>query len=322
MFPPHLAQILDRFGVPADTQAALYDLYLFLGAEGLDAFAEWSSRRGNDPTSSRPEDLSEVWKIAVERYLGKHHGSWIVGDPTPTLFHPREGEGRFSGVAAPVGPFEAAAEGLAGEAARAAGAMVGPDQPLPPGVLILSRNGHYGGRPKTISFDVVADRLEDAVALSAAEGRQHTLPGSAGETTASLDGSAALIWEVQPNVLKPEGDRNREIRSILGRHRNWHVATLTAAILWLRLKVSDLWILRGEALTIVHEVNPARPVGEVIVEHHDRTVKRVSESLGVFLVDPPPHDAGMLLETEIPNESLRKGLEREGAAPFLWRLRW
>lgn len=321
-FPGHIAEVFERFRVPAETQAALYDLYVSMGADALDAFAEWTSATGNSPAATRPEDVTAIRALAVDRYLMRNHPRWINDEPTATLFNPREAEGRFAGVAAPVGAFDPETEGNAGDAARAASSALEAGQSVPSGILMLSRNGHFGGRPKTISFDVVERDLESALRFARAEGRQHTLPGSAGETTGSLDGSSALIWEIQPNVLKPEGDRNRDIRAIYGRHRNWHVATLAAALLWIREKVTDLWVVRGAALKTVHEVNPGQPVSELVTDHHDRTVKRVSEALGMFLVDPGAHDAGILLDTELMNAALTKAVSADGATPYLWRVRW
>lgn len=321
-FPAHIAEIFQRFGVPSATQAALYDLYVSMGADALDAFAEWTQTSGTGPEGARPEDVPAVRALAVERYLERNHPRWLNDEPTASLFNPREAEGRFAGVAAPLGLFDPSGEGTAADAAKASATALDEGQSVPPGILMLSRNGHYGGRPKTVSFDVVERVLDDALRLARAEGRQHTIPGSAGETTATLDGSSALIWEIQPNVLKPDRDRNREIRALYGKHRNWHVATLTAALLWIREKVTDLWIIRGSALKTVHEVNPGQPVSELVTEHHDRTVKRVSDALGMFLIDPGPHDAEILLQTELMNTALTKGVTDEGAAPFLWRMRW
>jgi hypothetical protein len=321
-FPEHLAEILNRFGVPAATQAALYDLYLSIGSESLDAFAEWTAATGIEPSEAQPHDMETLRRMATDRYLQKSHPAWLKGDPTPTLYHPREGEGRFAGVAVSLGALREGVDGLGGEVFASAMPMLGEGQSLPPGVLMLSRNGHFGGRSKTVSFEVIPEALEDALLMAQAEGRQHTLPGSAGEATGTVDGSMALVWEVQPNVLKPEGERNREIRSLFGKHRNWHIASLTAALLWLRGKVSELWIVRGDALSTVHEVNPARPVGEIVPSLHDRTVRTVTEGLGMFLTDPPDHDKELLLDSELMNTALGEAVREHGAAPYLWRARW
>ena len=72
-------------------------------------------------------------------------------------------------------------------------------------------------RPATFSFDVVPKDVEAALQLNACAGRQHTTPGSIGETSGTLlaDGGPGLVWEVQPNVYKPTPERNREARSAL-----------------------------------------------------------------------------------------------------------
>ena len=59
-------------------------------------------------------------------------------------------------------------------------------------------------------LELAAD-LEDALLIAGAEGQQHTIPGSIGETSGTFDSAlnVALIWEVQPNVYKPAGERNR-----------------------------------------------------------------------------------------------------------------
>ena len=39
-FPPHIARILDDYRVPADTKAALFDLYVSMGDEVLEVFSD------------------------------------------------------------------------------------------------------------------------------------------------------------------------------------------------------------------------------------------------------------------------------------------
>src|SRR5213076_2695011 len=161
---------------------------------------------------------------------------WLEGQPTGRLYHARALEGRASGIAIPLGAFQPRER------------LVGDDQPLPDGILMQGRNAHFGGRQETISFDLVADELEDAIAIGNAAGQQHTLPGSVGETSGSVDVERmiALIWEVQPNVYKPGSERNRAISKLYRRHRNWHVITLVAALDWLRSKNFRTYVLRGE----------------------------------------------------------------------------
>src|SRR5207253_5342825 len=142
----------------------------------------------------RPEHCATIRSRVVERYLTRNHPLWREGQPTGSLYRPRALEGRASGLALPLGPVEPT--------------LVGDDQPVPEGILMQGRNAHFGGRQETISFDFIAYELEHAIAIGQAAGQQHTLPGSVGETTGSIDGpnSLALIWEVQPNVYKPAGD--------------------------------------------------------------------------------------------------------------------
>jgi hypothetical protein len=182
-----------------------------------------------------------------------------------------------------------------------------PLRAIPEGLLVLGRNAHYGGR-------------EDAIAVGLAEGQQHTLPGSVGETSGTFDSAnnLALLWEVQPNVYKPAGERNRAIAKIYRRHRNWHLLTLTAAIEWLRAQNTAIFILRGSALAATHEVNPARPVSETIAALHDRTVEEVARAAGSELIDPDAADELALLDSSVMNHSLRKHVLVKGAA---WAMR-
>src|SRR4028119_1823199 len=39
-FPPHIERVLTAYGIRADTKAALYDLYLSMGGEVLEVFAD------------------------------------------------------------------------------------------------------------------------------------------------------------------------------------------------------------------------------------------------------------------------------------------
>jgi hypothetical protein len=308
-FPPHISRILDTYGVRPDTKSALYDLYLSLGNDVLEVFSDIAETVAS-VTDLQPEDTVAIRARVVERYLRRHHASWLGGTPTPSLWHPRAAEGRASGLAMPLGDVRATAQ-----------KVVGDDQPVPEGILMLGRNAHFGGRQETISFDVVARELEDAVALGRAEGQQHTMPGSAGETSGTFDSIAgvALLWEIQPNVYKPSGDRNREIRNIYRRHRNWHLITLAAALEWLQAQQCTIYILRGEALAPTHEVNPEKPVSEAIVAHHNRTVEQVTRTLGITLTAATDADELALLDSVAMNTALRKYVLQHGAAGTILR---
>lgn len=309
-FPPHIDAVLTHYRIRPDTKSALYDLYLSLGDEVLEVFADLSEGVAA-ATMLDPDDTLVIRERVVERYLTRNHPHWREGRPTASLWHPRAAEGRASGLAMPLG-----------EPNEIASRVVGPDQPIPDGVLILGRNAHSGGRPETISFDVVARELADAIALGRAEGQQHTIPGSVGETSGTFDSAnhLALLWEIQPNVYKPAGERNRAIAKLWRRHRNWHLVTLAAALEWLAMQKATTFILRGDALAATHEMNPAKPMSETIPAHHDRTVQSVASALGAMLAEPTGEDEMLLLESAVMNTALRKHVLRNGAASAMWRV--
>lgn len=309
-FPPHIERVLTAYGIRADTKAALYDLYLSLGGEVLEVFAD-VAEGVTAATMLEPDDTLTLKEQVVERYLTRNHPRWLAGLPTASLWHPREAEGRASGAAVPLGELP--------EVARR---LVGDDQPIPDGILILGRNAHFGGRAETISFDVVARELADAIAIGKAAGQQHTIPGSVGETSGTFDRAhnVALLWEVQPNVYKPAGERNRAIAKLYRKHRNWHLVTLAAAIDWLAAQQTSTFILRGDALAATHEVNPGKPVSEAISAMHDRTVEQVVRAFGATLAAPDDRDELLLLDTCVMNHALRKHVLVNGAAAAMWKL--
>lgn len=306
-FPTHIAQIFDAFGVPADTKSAVYDLYLSMGDEVLEAFSDIADSVGS-PADLRPEHCETIRARVVERYLRRNHPLWHAGQPTGSFYHPRATEGRASGIAIPLGELKPR--------------LLDDNQPMPDGILVQGRNAHYGGRSETISFDVIASGLEDAIAIGNAAGQQHTLPGSVGETSGSIDVERmiALLWEVQPNVYKPSGDRNRAIAKIYRKHRNWHVVTLVAALDWLQSKSFRIYILRGEALAATHEVNRAKPVTPMIVDLHNRTVMKVADGLGLELQPADRGDETLLTGSEVMNVGLTKHVGTFGAGGALWRV--
>jgi hypothetical protein len=309
-FPPHIENVLITYGIRAETKAALYDLYLSMGGEVLEVFADLADGV-TSATMLEPDDTLTIREQVVERYLRRNHPRWLEGLPTPSLWHPRVAEGRAAGAVVPQGEIPATVK-----------RVVPDDQPLPDGILVLGRNAHFGGRAETISFDVVARDFADALAIGKATGQQHTVPGSVGATSGTYDGEhrLALLWEVQPNVYKPAGERNRAIAKIYRRHRNWHLITLTAALEWLAAQSATTYILRGQALAITHEVNPAKPVSEAIAAFHDRTVEHVTKTLGWTLADVDEAEELQLLETSVMNHALRKHVLQHGARNTLWRL--
>ena len=294
-FPEHIERVLDAYHVPAATKSALYDLYLSMGDEVLEVFADLADGV-TSATMLTPDDTLLIRERVVERYLRRHHPRWLEGKPTASLWHPRAAEGRASGAAIPL-------------------------TRIPEGIPILGRNAHHGGRAETISFDVVDPDLEDAVLIAKAEGQQHTIPGSVGETSGTFDGAhnVALLWEVQPNVYKPAGERNRAVAKVYRRHRNWHVTTLRLALEWLRAQNTETYIVRGSALAITHEVNPAKPVSETIAALHDRTVEEVARAAGATLAEPTNEDELLLLDSGVMNHALRKHVLVNGAAAAMWK---
>jgi len=305
-FPAHIERVFDIFGVPADTKNAIYDLYVSMGEDALEVFGE-IAETVDSPANLRPEHCQTVRKRVVERYLTRNHPRWREGQPTASFYRPRALEGRASGLAIPLGPIDP--KGVAD------------DQPVPEGILMQSRNAHSSGREGTISFDLIPLDLQEAIAIGQAAGQQHTLPGSVGETTGTLDGerALALIWEIQPNVFKPAGERNRNIAKLYRKHRNWHIITLVAALEWLRAKKFRVYILRGEALVATHEVNPEKPVSDTIIKLHNRTVENVTRGLEMILKPANRDDEQLLLDSSLMNVGLFDHVTFSGAAGAIWR---
>jgi len=306
-FPEHIERVFDAFDVPADTKNAVYDLYVAMGEEALEVFGE-IAETVDSPANLRPEHCTTVRNRVVERYLTRNHPQWLEGQPTASFYRPRALEGRASGLAIPLGAIKPQA-------------LLPDDQPVPEGILMQGRNAHFGGRQETISFDLVAADLQDAIAIGQAAGQQHTLPGSVGETTGTIDGehSLALIWEVQPNVFKPAGERNRNIAKLYRRHRNWHIVTLVAALEWLRSHKFRVYILRGEALAATHEVNPAKPVSATIMKLHNRTVENVAAGMNLQLKPATRDDEQLLLDSSLMNVALFDHVTLSGGADAVWR---
>ncbi len=297
-FPEHIEKIFEHFGIAPDTKAAVYDLYVSMGPDALEVFGD-IAEGVESPSMLRPEDCADIRARVIERYLRRNHPLWLDGTPTPSLYRPRKAEGRAAGLAIPLGPID------------------GRD-----GILIQGREAHSGGRDSTISFDFVAGDLDDAIALGLAAGQQHTIPGSAGETTGTIDAErlVALIWEIQPNVFKPAGERNRAIVKIYRRHRDWHVTTLVAALQWLRAKSFRVFVVRGEGLAPTHEVNKATPLSPTIVALHNRTVENAARTLGLALHDAGRDDEQVLLNANVMNVSLHKHVTAFGAGGAIWRV--
>src|SRR4051812_1263274 len=100
-FPAHITRVLDDFSVPADTKAALFDLYVSMGDEVLDVFSDIAERFAS-PSLLTPEDTLAIREQLVERYIRRSHPHWLEGRPTPSFWHPRALEGRASGLVVPL----------------------------------------------------------------------------------------------------------------------------------------------------------------------------------------------------------------------------
>src|SRR5688500_10972089 len=124
-FPDHIERVLNAYRVSADTKSALYDLYLSLGDEVLEVFADLADGV-TSATMLTPDDTLLIRERLVERYVRRNHPRWAEGKPTASLWHPREAEGRASGAAIPMVEFPELARNVS-------------DQPLPDGILILGR---------------------------------------------------------------------------------------------------------------------------------------------------------------------------------------
>jgi len=302
-FPEHIERVFETFGIRAETKAALYDLFVSMGDEVLQVFGDIAESVA-DPATLLPEDCVTIRRQLVERYLTRNHPKWIEGKPTPSLYRPRLLEGRAAGVAIPLGEIPARAIAMLDR------------QPVPDGIVVQGRNAHFGGRSETISFDVIAADLSDAIAIGQALGQQHTLPGSVGATSGTTDAAhqIALLWEIQPNVYRPLGAK------VYRRHRNWHIVTLVAAIEWLRAKSFRVFIVRGEALPAAHEVNAAKPVTPSIIELHNRTVDSVTRALDLSLSPATAADEQLLAASTVMNTGLEKHVAAFGAAAAIWRI--
>jgi hypothetical protein len=280
--PRAASEALLRFGVPADTIAWADDLHRHLGPPVVDALSELVETLGVAPSELRPEHLEPIRAVLGERYLRAQHPAWLSAGGSPAFWCDRAAPGAARGVVTALGDLEAAATPLLARVARAASL---PDQPPPRGLLLVSQNAHRGNQEGTFAFDLVPSRLEEALALNAAVGRHHTLPGSIGETSGRAlgDDPLAIVWEVQPNVYKPSGERNRGASAAYRRHRAWPLVTAAAALCWLLDRGYRVFVLKGDALRAAHEVNPGEPLSPEIERLHDRTLEAAAAGLGLQL---------------------------------------
>jgi hypothetical protein len=294
--PARVTEVLAAWGVPTDVRARLAELHRFIGPAAIDAFVGIAESSSRAPSELLPQDLDPIRADAGESYLSHNHPLWLQGEPTPGFWRDRTLEGGASGLVTPLANLEAPHDDLGRVVASAYAAATGPDQPPPRGILLLSRNTHFGNRPGEFSVDLVPSDLDEARAVNRGLGQQHTIPGSIGEASGTAWGEPplAVAWEIQPNIYKPSAERNREANAAWRRHRNWHLATAIGAFAWLRHGGWRSHVLRSEALHLAHEVNPDKPLSDDIRALHDRTVNAALHALGLSRAPVDPRDGDAL----------------------------
>lgn len=291
--PREVSEAFLRFGVASETIAWADDLYRHLGPPVVDAISELVETRGLRAADLTPAHLDSIRPMLGERYLRANHGAWSRGSGSSAFWCDRTMSGTARGIVTPLGEVETGSTPFATRVAAAARQAAGPDQPPPRGLLLVSQNAHRGNQEGTLAFDLVPSDIEAALALNAASGRHHTLPGSIGETSGRVlaEPGLAILWEVQPNVYKPTADRNAPAKRAYRQLRQWPLVTAVAALAWLAEKRYRIFVLRGEGLRAAHEVNPEEPLSPEIERLHDRTFEAAVSGLGLrFLAEsePPP----------------------------------
>lgn len=320
--PRTVSSALLRFGVPADSVAWADDLYRHLGPPVVGALGELVEARGIPPAELRPEHLEAIRPMLGERYLRAHHAAWRGGGSTPAFWCERALPATTHGVVTPLGDVAAAVSPLTAAVAVAARRAAGADQPPPRGLLLLSQNAHRGNQEGTLAFDLVPTDLEDALALNQALGRHHTLPGSIGEASGRVlaEPALAIVWEVQPNVWKPNAQRNRGASRAYRRYRTWPFVTAAAALLWLAERGYRVFVLKGLALRAAHEVDPEAPLSAEIARHHEQTFERAASALGFELLDGVAKSVPRELEA-LAKVNLGRAIAQHGLAGLVRELR-
>ncbi|MEM7244480.1 MAG: hypothetical protein AAF533_04015 [Acidobacteriota bacterium] len=285
--PEKAARLLAAFGVPGHTRIRIEDLYLVMGKEVMEVVADLVDELGMRPEELEPEHLRRVRPMLGKRYLERHFDEWLEGKPSKGFWRPRTGSEHSPGLTGPLGLLEGEDEdALPGRVAVIAREELGPDQPSPRGLLMLSRNSHSSGLSSIFTFDLLPSSQETALVLNDSVGRHHSLPGSFGQASGSLVGDdLAVLWEVQPNVYKPSQERNPDARGPFRRHRNWHLMVTLGALCWMRESGRRMIVLAGEGLQAAHEVDPDEPVGADVPMHHDRTIGRAASAMGLERVE-------------------------------------
>lgn len=297
--PAQLSETLVRFGVPAEAMAGLDDLYRHLGPGVVDALSEVVDLSGVAASALGPAQLERIRPTLGARFLRQHHASWRAGLSTPGFWRDRSYAGAASGLAIPLGDLAEPTTPTAARVAAAAREAAGPDQPPPRGLLLLSQGSHRNSQPDVFAFDLVPSELEEALAVNDTAGRHHTLPGSVGETSGRLlsEPEVAIVWETQPNLFKPQGERNRGAGRAYRRHRLWPLVTTAAAFHHLLESGRRVFVLKGAFLKAAHEADPGQPLVPETERLHDLTMSRAASALGVRLHELQPG--------EEPREPLR-----------------
>jgi hypothetical protein len=181
---------------------------------------------------------------------------------------------------------------------------------------------HLGNQRGSFAIDLVPAEREAALALNAAEGRHHTVPGSIGEASGRVGGDPplALLWEVQPNLYKPSAGRSPEARAPWRRDRGWPLAPAAAAMSWMRRSGYRPLVLRAAGLVAAPEVDPAQPLGPENRAPHARSVRAAADALGLLLRPLPvcEHPTGL---AELAKVRLGEALRGEAAGgDLIWEL--
>ncbi len=296
--PREVSEAFLRFGVASETIAWADDLYRHLGPPVVDAISELVETCGLRAADLTPSHLDSIRPMLGERYLRANHPAWSAGAGSAAFWCDRSIEGTARGIVTALGEVESSSTPFAARVAAAARRASGPDQPPPRGLLLVSQNAHRGNQEGTLAFDLVPADLEEALSLNHAVGRHHTLPGSIGQASGRVlaEPGLAILWEVQPNVYKPAGERNAAARKAYRRLRAWPLVTASAALAWLVEKRYRVFVLRGDGLRAAHEVNPEEPLSPEIERMHDRTFDAAVSGLGLRFLpacDPPASLRGL-----------------------------
>ncbi|MGE0451904.1 MAG: hypothetical protein AB7O37_08115 [Vicinamibacteria bacterium] len=320
--PAQICETLVRFGVPAEAMAGLDDLYRHLGPGVMDALSEVVDAERIPASALGPAQLERIRPTLGARFLRQRHASWRAGLSTPGFWRDRSYAGAASGLVIPLGDLAQPATPTAARVAAAARETAGLNQPPPRGLLLLSQGSHRNSQADVFAFDLVPSELEEALAVNDTAGRHHTLPGSVGETSGRLlsDPEVAIVWETQPNLFKPQGERNRGAGRAYRRHRLWPLVTAAAAFHHLLESGRRVFVLKGASLKAAHEADPGQPLVPETERLHDLTMSRAAAALGLRLHELRP--------AEEPREPLRLAkvnlgvlIAERGFAAVAWELR-